>query len=660
MLLFLTATLGCTDEKASKYKVAFSQCSSGDLWRQQMNQEMIRAAKLTNVDLEIKDAESSSLKQIEQINQFLNQEIDLLIVSPNEASPLTPIIQKAHKSGIPIILVDRKIDSLDYDAFVGGNNFLVGYEAGVYLANMIKSEANILEVSGLMGSSPAYERHNGFVKAISKYPRFKIIASVEGNWDEEQAYNAVSGFSYKDSVDVVFAHNDVMSIGARRAFDGFSKSIVYVGVDALSGLDGGVQKIIDGEITFSLYYPTGGKEAIELAQKILSNESHWKYNLLPTVVVDKSNANTIQMQANLLQSYENDIDRLQDVQESLLIKQKDLKLITYLVFSGFLLFVFITIVAVHAYIKKNSLSKKQQELNNLLIERQNEINDQNITLSGLNYQISEQKEELERHQTQLEFLVEERTKELNIEKYRAQESDRLKTAFLSNISHEIRTPLNAIVGFSTLLAQSDLTDEITNEFTNTIINNSEALLYLINNIVDLSQIEANHLYVNIELISVNQILSELPSVLKIDPKQEERVSLIIKPLESEILLFTDKSRVLQILKNLLTNAYKFTSEGEVELGFVVQDNSGLFYVKDTGIGIADVHVGRIFNSFIKIDEDPAKLYRGVGIGLYISKRLSELLGGKLWFETKIGVGSTFYLSLPISPALINRHIDKIL
>lgn len=648
-IIALISVGGCVKEKTAKYRIGFSQCTSADQWRKSMNQEMKRTAFLRDsIELEIKDANSDSQTQIKQIMEFINSGVNLLIISPNEAAPLTSVIVEAHRRNIPIILIDRKIDSSDYDAFVGGDNYSIGYEAGRNLARISNGKGNILEVSGLAGSSPASDRHNGFVNAIKNYPDLKIIKTLSGAWNEEDAFNAVSKYSNKSNIGIVFAHNDVMAIGARSALGSLSNGMIFIGVDGLSGKDCGIQKVIDGQITFTLYYPTGAKEAIDIAIKIMSKNGFNKYNLLPTIVIDKANASTIEMEAQLIQNYMGEIDMLQGKMQGLVSRYLYLQSLTNLASVGLMLFLGLTLVTWNAYHKKNILNKKQLDLNALLIDRQNDIISQNGLLADLNVQMAEQKEQLRIHETQLENLVDERTKELKAEKFKAQESDRLKSSFLSNVSHEIRTPLNAIVGFSTLLNQSELPEESKREFTQIIANNAESLLMLINNIIELSIIEANLLHPNMDLFYINDLLNELGSTLKLDSIIEKRASLVVKLARINVLFHSDKSRITQIISHLVNNAFKFTEDGIIELGFEMQNEEGVFFVKDSGTGIADENMEKLFKSFVKIDDSQTKLFRGVGIGLVISKKLAEILGGKLWFESKLGVGSTFFLSFPKS------------
>lgn len=253
-------------------------------------------------------------------------------------------------------------------------------------------------------------------------------------------------------------------------------------------------------------------------------------------------------------------------------------------------------------------------------------------------------------------------KELIKAKEKAEESDRLKSAFLANMSHEIRTPLNAIVGFVDLL-QKEINNEKFNMYSKIIQSNTNTLLKLIEDILDLSKIEANQLKVNAENCNINQILNEIYSssrmMLNIEEKNNIHILLKCANNAPGFIIISDPVRLKQIIINLLDNAIKYTNEGGyIELGYTFQYKDSTqkeidtiqFYVKDTGIGIPEDRINYIFEQFNKIEENTKQLYKGVGIGLTITKNLVELLGGKIWVESQFGKGSGFYFTLPYKQA----------
>jgi signal transduction histidine kinase/ligand-binding sensor domain-containing protein/CheY-like chemotaxis protein len=302
------------------------------------------------------------------------------------------------------------------------------------------------------------------------------------------------------------------------------------------------------------------------------------------------------------------------------------------------------------------VKKRTEELNNsnsLLEERNEEILTQKEEVEAQKNYILDQKRELEHHRWNLEELVAERTAELEKAKNKAEESDRLKTAFLTNMSHEIRTPLNAIVGFSSLFFEPEISDEEKEEYQKQISQNTESLLLLINDILDLSKIESGQLEIINKEFSVNLLLEDIYSYWLFNkPKIELELLLANKEKQADIYINSDKYRIKQIITNLVSNAIKFTEKGYVELGFEIRDEMYCFYVKDTGIGIADENLNLIFERFRKVEDNKTRLYRGVGLGLAISNSIAEMLGGKLSVESKPETGSTFIFSLPVKAKMV--------
>ncbi len=250
--------------------------------------------------------------------------------------------------------------------------------------------------------------------------------------------------------------------------------------------------------------------------------------------------------------------------------------------------------------------------------------------------------------------TETKTKEIELKaaKEKAEQSDKLKKAFLANISHEIRTPMNAIVGFSQLLSTTNDAQKI-NTYTNYINKSSLSLLKLIEDIVSISQIESENVKLRINEYNINDILDLMFEDFnrKISSEQKKYLKLFLKKEREnqKLIIKTDKVRFEQILSNLLNNAIKFTENGFIEFGYNIENKKIIFYVRDTGLGINKDKLGVIFNRFEKIEVSKTKLYGGTGLGLAISKNLVDMLGGEIWVESEVGSGSVFYFSLPTKP-----------
>ncbi len=231
---------------------------------------------------------------------------------------------------------------------------------------------------------------------------------------------------------------------------------------------------------------------------------------------------------------------------------------------------------------------------------------------------------------------------------KAKTADLLKSSFLANMSHEIRTPLNAIVGFSNLLADSTIKDKEKEQYISIINSSNETLLQLIDDILDVSMIEANQMKVNKINFSVNDLLLNLQRTYNpiLKEKKKEAVKLKLHYPKESYWITSDQIRINQVLVNLLNNAIKFTTEGSIEIGVEMEENRLKFYVKDTGIGIKEAHLSHLFDRFYKIEDDKRKLYRGTGIGLYLSKKIIEMLGGQIQVDSVFGKGSLFSFYVP--------------
>jgi ligand-binding sensor domain-containing protein/signal transduction histidine kinase len=297
------------------------------------------------------------------------------------------------------------------------------------------------------------------------------------------------------------------------------------------------------------------------------------------------------------------------------------------------------------------LKEHQTEIekkNQMLILQAEQLSETNDLLKESKEEVMMQNEELEKHRNHLELLVEERTAELLKAKLKAEESDRLKTSFLNNMSHEIRTPMNAICGFAGLLESEPLLVEKKKKYVKLIIDNSQSLLSLIENILDLSAIEVDCFAFKNEKYNVHEVLINLESFFKLNNEKCLDIEFVNKDQNNNIIMFNDEERFRQVIMNLLKNAYMYTETGSIKFGYEVLNKSVRFFVSDTGIGIESAEYDKIFNHFYKIENNPNKLFRGNGLGLAICKNIVEMMGGVIWVESELGKGSVFYVTLPFS------------
>lgn len=274
------------------FTIGMSQCTTKEPWRVQMDKDVTDAAAThSEINLITKDADDKSENQQAQVREFIQQKVDLIIISPKEARPLTKPVGEAVDAGIPVIVLDRKIEGDKYTCFIGGDNVKIGTEAGKYLAKLLNNKGEIVELRGLMTSTPAQDRHNGFMAGI-KGADIKILADPDCQWKEEIAQREfASALSRFPKIDAVYGHNDPSAHGAYQAAKqegkGREKTIKFIGIDSLP--TEGVRYVKEGILTATLQYPTGGKEAIETALKILNKQPFEKNITLGTRIFTKDN-----------------------------------------------------------------------------------------------------------------------------------------------------------------------------------------------------------------------------------------------------------------------------------------------------------------------------------------------------------------------------------
>lgn len=300
-------TPGASGGTGQKFLIGMSQANKGEPWRQAMNDQIEAAAKAhPELAVEFADAAQNNSKQIQDVETFITRGVDLIIISPNEAAPLTDPVAKAYDKGIPVIVLDRKVEGEKYTMWIGADNSEIGKRAGEHVAKWATEQkrkpCNVIELRGLEGSTPAKERGDGFRAGIAKNPDVKIIASQNGDWLREKALSVSQAMlQAQPNVDVIYAHNDPMAEAAIISAEGSSRdleNILVVGIDALPTPDGGIRSVLDGRIDVTYVYPTGGAEAIDWAVKILKEKATPPRTVvLETEEVTKANA------ADLLTKY---------------------------------------------------------------------------------------------------------------------------------------------------------------------------------------------------------------------------------------------------------------------------------------------------------------------------------------------------------------------
>ncbi len=262
----------------SRYIIGMSQANRAEPWREVMDKQIAEAAQdYPQLAVIFADARQDNVKQVADVQDFLTQGIDLLIISPNEADPLTDVIRIAYQHCVPVIVLDRAVNGNQFSMFIGANNVSIGRSAGQYVANWCADQhrvpCRIIEIRGLEGSPPAKDRGDGFREGIKDHMEVTIIASQNADWLRELALDrATSLFEQNPQVDVVYAHNDPMAEAAivaaqNRKMD--VSSILFVGIDGLPTPEGGIVSVLQNRLGLTYVYPTGGKQAIDWAARIL-------------------------------------------------------------------------------------------------------------------------------------------------------------------------------------------------------------------------------------------------------------------------------------------------------------------------------------------------------------------------------------------------------
>lgn len=601
LLCFFIVLFSSCERKIEKYKIGVSQCSI-DEWRDKMNMEMVNEAALSQkIDLTILSSNDDTEKQIADIKYLIDQKIDLLILTPNEVEPMTPIIEEVYDSGIPVILVDRKIDSDKYTAFIGADNYQIGREVGRYVVGLLNGKGNVAEIKGLTGSSSAIERHKGFYDIVKNYPEIKIVFEGDGEWLKTGgAIQMSKALDIPDSIDLVYLQNDRMAKGAYQEALNRERAgnMLFIGVDGLPGPDEGIDMVINKKLKATFLYPTGGDKTIQLALNVIENQRFEKENILATSVIDETNAQILKLQTDQIVDQQDKIVLLNQRINKQLDKYAVQRSIMYLTSILTVLLCTLLIVVLNAYLIKNKLNKK---------------------LNTSNQEINKQKEELEISQLQLLTL----SKQL-------EEATHAKLAFFTDISHEFRTPLTLISGPVDILSERN-NDKEGYKLFKIIKKNVSILLSLVNQIIEFRGVETNKVKLKLSpnnldsyLHDWNLLFSQLSQKNNIDFQYERDGE------EADFVFQFDPEKMERIYFNLLSNAFKFTNKGgniHVLLSRILEagETFAQIIITNTGNGLSEDDIKNIFERFYRVDSHVA----GSGIGLALVKALIELHNGSI-------------------------------
>lgn len=602
---------GCTESKT--YRIGVSQCSQDD-WRAKMNDEINREIMFhEDAVAEIRSADDSNAKQIADIRYFVDNGFDIIIVSPNEAEALTPIIKEVYEKGIPVVIFDRNINGDTYTARIGVDDRGLGRSAAHYALHLSGKGAKAIEIYGLKGSTPAEGRHEGFVSEFEKNGG-TLLTSVASNWNKEDAEAAVDSLLeiYSD-VDLIYAHNDRMAIGASEVARRHGRrGIRIIGIDAAPNI--GIKAVADSVIDATFLYPTEGHRLIQTALAILKNEPYKKETILPVVssAVDLTNADILLLQNEALKEETGKMKLLKAQVDDYWAQHSSQTSLFYASIAIIVLLFGVGFLLLRAYWQRSRHQKELMARNRLLEEEKNK-------------------------QTQL-------NEQLRI-------ATQSKLVFFTNVSHDLRTPLTLIAEPVAQLAEAGNLTPQQSTLIRIANKNIKILQRLINQILDFRKYENGKLGLTLTETDFSRVVGDwMESFYSVARKRDIKLTLVGPAQETPVVMAIDVEKIERVFFNLLSNAFKYTPDnGSITVSYESDGDNLTFRVADTGEGISARDLGNIFDRFYQVDRINPK---GSGIGLSLAKAFVELHGGSISVESTLNVGTEFTVKLPV------RHVSE--
>mgnify|MGYP003631209421 CR=1 FL=1 len=598
LVIFICLLFSCrNDQDGEKIRIGFSQCINDHPWREAMNHAMrVQASLSPEIDLTIYEAHIDLELQRAQIEEMIDKKFDVIIISPMLSDKLVPVISKAFDSGIPVVLIDRKINSEKYSAYVGADNLEVGRNAGNYIASATNSSINVVELKLGDNASPSIERSEGFHEVVDSLQNIDVIASIDytNKIEHERILSRLfdSLKTKNQRIDYFYAFNDLLALDSWRVArkKGIEKNIKFIGVDGLNGNNGGINLVRNGILEASILYPTGGAEAIKLATALAMGKDVPKINLLTTTIIDKLNADIMKDQFDKIDEQQVEIEeKIVSIkkQEDLYYAQSNLLKISIT------LLIVILSLSIYSIYSIITIRKKNRQL---------QITNQKITVQ----------------RNQIEKIANE-----------VKESNEAKFNFFTGISHEFKTPLTLIL--SSIDSLKDHFREKGNKIVHEvdlIANNSNRLLRLINNLLDFRKIEDQKFNLRASRTNIFSFSAQIFNEFKREAKKRG-IQFSIKTNNENAFVYIDRNLMDKVYFNLLSNAFKFTPDnGKIEINIEdrTSENSVYISIKDNGIGIMEEELKNVFTPFFKGSNNRKN---SSGIGLHLSKQFIDLHLGKI-------------------------------
>ena len=536
-VVFLTWVFSaCSDNNVKKYVIGVSQCSE-DIWRDKLNNELVMSTyQHDNVILKFASANDNDRLQKQQIDQFIKERVNLLIVSPNQIHTISSVIDKAYDAGIPVILFDRKTDSKKYTAFIGADNYEAGYEIGHFIGQQLAGKGNIAEICGLQASSPAIERNRGFMDALKNYPEIKVVARGYGDWVKESGVAVMDSMltQSKETFQYVFAQNDRMALGALQSIRVHHvKGIKIVGIDALPVPGGGMENVRDGNLEASYIYPTRGDLVMQLALNILEKKPYKRDNYLKGALVTKANANVLLMQNEEVNKQTARLNALHGKVDTYLVQYNHQKM--YIVLFSIIL---LLLIGIMVYIYRTILMKRRIE----------------------------------------------------------EEANKAKLQFFTNISHELRTPLTLIADPVNYIIHDDNLNSQQRSMLQIVQRNVLVLTQLVSEILDFRKVQNGKMELRLSDFNLAESMKQWIKLFSVSAQKKHIAISMDAP--DTIMVRADQDKIERICYNLLSNALKYTSEsGEISLTAKEEGGHVIISVADNGCGISSDALPYIFDRF---------------------------------------------------------------
>lgn len=603
LLFLLPLLLSCGSEK-KRYVVGVSQCSE-DVWREKLNEELrIAALYYNDVDLRISSANDDVQMQTEQINKFVDEGVDLLIVAPGQVS-ISPAIDRAYEKGIPVIIFDRRTRSDKYTAYIGADNKEIGSSMGEYLAGTLTDGGRILELSGLSTSSPAIERSNGFDSVVQCRPGISIVEHLSADWTEQGAFRTVDSLLSKphNEFDCVFAHNDRMAMGARRAAEKHGldlEHIKFCGIDAMPQKGGGMELVDNGTLFASYTYPTRGDEVMLLAMNILERKKYDRENQLSSALVTRDNARVLLMQNDETVRQQDHLSTLRSRVDKAAsdFNTQRIYLLVLLVFV--VLLIAVCAAAIYAF----------------------------ITRTRINQQLKASMDEQNRMTTEMEEMTQ------------------TQLQFFTNVSHELRTPLTLIAGPTEQLLEDPTVHGVQRTMLEMVQRNTRILIQLVGEILDFRKVQNNKAELHLNRFYLQQELTTwTEDFCTVAARRGITIRVDVSGVEDDAVLIADRDKMEHMYFNIMSNALKYTPDGGcITTTLLHHDHFYTLRIADTGKGIPTEELPHLFERFYQAKG----AIGGTGIGLSLVKAYIDMHRGSVHAESAEGKGTTFVIELPDS------------